>query len=246
MVNALVALRAADATTLRTVMQAEQPAADVDAATQALALAPLPVHHVPKAVLELPAQVLLRHPAVRAAESDAAAAWADIGVARADRLPRIDLAAALTGEWIRSAGTTLRYVAWSLGPTVNGTLFDGGASAANVDAAEARYRAAVAALRLAVLSATEDVENALAARQSADARATLTKESADEARTTFIATEDQWRAGAVSLFELEDARRELTSALDSAVAADRDRGQAWVALVKASGNAISNPLDATP
>jgi len=246
MVNALVALRAADVGTLRTLFRAEQPASEVGERTQALALTPLPVDQVPKAVLELPAQVLLRHPSVRAAENDAAAAWADIGVARAERLPRIDLAAALSGEWIRSAGTTLRYVAWSLGPAVNGTLFDGGAGAANVDAAAARYRGAVAALRLAVLAATEDVENALAARQSADARATLTKESADAARTTFIATEDQWRVGAVSLFELDDARRQLAAALDSAVAADRDRGQAWVALVKATGNTLSNPVDTTP
>jgi len=241
-VNALVSLSGLDAASVRNLIPAQLPSTD----PRTTALAPQPITAVPKATPKLPARVLLRHPAVRAAENEAAAAWADIGVARADRLPRIDLAAVLSGGWLRAAGTTLRYTAWSLGYSASGKLFDGGAGAANVDAAEARYRAAVAILRQAVRTAAQDVENALAARQSAEARAALTTESVDAARQTFAATYDQWRAGAVSLFELEDARRQLTSALDSSIAADRDRAQAWVALVRSSGNAITNPEEVTP
>jgi outer membrane protein TolC len=66
-----------------------------------------------------------------------------------------------------------------------------------------------------------------------------TREAVAAARTTFSATEARWLAGAVSLFELEDARRQLAGAEDSAIAARRDRAQAWVALIKASGNSAA-------
>jgi NodT family efflux transporter outer membrane factor (OMF) lipoprotein len=241
-VNALVALSGADSAAVGALVPAEVPASNA----QADALAVQPFATVPTSALELPARVLMQHPTVRAAENEAAAAWAEIGVARADRWPRIDLAAALSGQWLRAAGDTLRYTAWSLGPSVSGALFDGGAGAARVDAAEARYRTALAALRQAVRVAALDVENALAADGSAQARAALTQASVDAARQTFVATQGQWQAGAVSLFELEDARRQLASALDGAVAAERDRAQAWVALVRASGNALSIAEQGTP
>jgi outer membrane protein TolC len=254
-VNALVALSGSNAATVRALIPVHVPAAararlsvsspapvpvpTTDPRTTALAMPPPAT--VPKAVLQLPAQVLTQHPAVRTAERDAAAAWADIGIARADRLPRFDLMAALSGQWLNAAGSTLRYTAWSLGSSVSGTLFDGGAGAANVDAAEARYRAAVAVLRQSVLTAARDVEDALAASGSAETRAASTAESIDAARQTFVTTQDQWRAGAVSLFELEDARRQWVSALDASIAAERDRGLAWVALVRACGNNLSDP-----
>ncbi|WP_262409193.1 TolC family protein, partial [Pseudomonas viridiflava] len=63
----------------------------------------------PRALPELPATVLASHPDVVSAEREAPAAWADIAVARADRLPRIDLAAALSGQWIRAAGSSLDF-----------------------------------------------------------------------------------------------------------------------------------------
>src|SRR3546814_9044488 len=60
----------------------------------------------PPLTLALPATILLGHPNVVAAEREAAARWAEIGVARADRLPRIDLVGLLTGNWIRLLGST--------------------------------------------------------------------------------------------------------------------------------------------
>lgn len=199
----------------------------------------------PAPALALPASVLAAHPDVRAAEREAAAAWADIGVARAARLSRVDLGALLTGNWLGAAGSSLNYTGWSLGPSLIAPLFDGGAGAAGVDAAEARYRAAAAELRQTARRAARDVEDALAACASAQTRLTTTRDAVDAARTTFIASEARWQAGAVSLFELEDARRQLASAEDSVIAALRDRAQSWIALIKASGNTVIS-LSSTP
>lgn len=222
-VNALVALSGKDAGSVR----------------QLVGAAPVTMPRAPATTPELPAAVLARHPNVTAADREAAAAWAEIGVARANRLPRLDLAALLTGQWIRAAGSSLDFVTWSLGPSLTGTLFDGGAGAANVSAAEARYRRAAASLQWTLRSTVQEVENALAAQTSAKARVVSAGEGAAAAGTTLVASEAQWKAGAISLFELEDSRRQFASAQDAEISARRDQAQAWIALVKATGGAIT-------
>ncbi len=228
-VNALVALSGRDASSVRQLVGAAGPTPSA-----------VPVHmpQAPDTAPELPASVLAHHPDVISADREAAAAWADIAVARANRLPRLDLAAALTGQWIRAAGSTLDFTTWSLGPSLAGTLFDGGAGAANVSAAQARYRLAVASLQGTLRSTVQEVENALAAQASAKARVVSAGEDVTAARTTFEASESQWRAGSISLFELEDSRRQFASAQDAEISARRDQAQAWIALVEATGGAI--------
>jgi outer membrane protein TolC len=195
----------------------------------------------PEPLLPLPATVLIHHPDLVAADRDAAAAWSDVGVARAARLPRIDLGAILTGNWLRAAGSTLNFTTWSFGPTLAAPLFDGGAGASEVDAQEARYRAAVARLRQTVRRVVQDVEQALAFEESARVRVSSAQEALGAARDTFLVTERRWRAGATNLFELEDARRQRSAAEDAAIAATRDHVQAWIALMKAIG-VVTPPL----
>jgi NodT family efflux transporter outer membrane factor (OMF) lipoprotein len=185
--------------------------------------------------LPLSATLLTNHPDLVAADREAAAAWSDVGVARAARLPRIDLAAMLTGNWLRAAGSTLAFTTWSVGPSLTAPLFDGGAGASTVDAAEARYRAADARLRSTVRRVVQEVEQALASEESSRARMSSAQEALAAARDTFLVIERRWRAGATSLFELEDARRQRSAAEDSAIAAARDHVQAWIALIKAIG-----------
>lgn len=198
----------------------------------------------PEPLLPLPATVLIHHPDLVAADRDAAAAWSDVGVARAARLPRIDLGAILTGNWVRAAGSTVNFTTWSFGPTLVAPLFDGGAGAAEVDAQEARYRAAVARLRQAVRRVVQDVEQALAFEESARVRVSSAQEARGAARDTFLVTERRWRAGATNLFELEDARRQRSAAEDAAIAATRDHVQAWITLIKAIG-VVTPPLPDT-
>ncbi|MEE4324856.1 efflux transporter outer membrane subunit [Pseudomonas alliivorans] len=235
-VNALVALSGEEADKVRLLIGA--PAAGDSAE-------PVSMPRAPQAQPELSATMLTSHPAIISAEREMAAAWSDIAVARADRLPRIDLAAALTGQWIRAAGSSLDFNTWSIGPSLTGPLFDGGAGAANVKSAQARYRRASASLRGTLRTTVEDVENALAAQASAASRVLSTQEGVSAARTTFKVSDDQWKAGAISLFELEDARRQFASAQDAEISALRDQGQAWIALVKATGTAITLTPDTT-
>lgn len=234
--NALVALSGMDAAGVALLVRA--PAGPAGAAGAF-------VPRAPDAAPQLPATVLARHPSVIAAEREAAAAWEDMGAARAQRLPRLDLAAALTGQWIRAAGSTLNFAAWSLGASLGGTLFDGGAGSANLRAAEARYRQAEASLRGTLRRTVQEVENALAAQESARRRALSSADNVAAARTTLAASEAQWKAGAVSLFELEESRRQFSAAQDAQISARRDQVQSWIALVKATGAAITLNAEVT-
>lgn len=191
----------------------------------------------PPVQLAMPAITLAAHPEVQAAEREVAAAWSDIAVSKAERLPRLDLSAGLSGQWLRAGGQAFNETIWSLGPMLSGSLFDGGRTASNVSAAEARYRAATENLRMVVRKAAQDVENAMAAISSATQRRRSTLDTVGAAQRVLDATQARWDAGAVSLFEVEDARRQLAAAHESAVAAAYDSGRAWIALVRASGHA---------
>lgn len=242
--NTLVALSGRDAASVGALMEA--PLMDKTLANASPALpryAEWLMPAAPKVKLALPATVLARHPAVMAAEAELAAAWADIAVARAERLPRLDLGAALSGQWLRAGRQG--DAGWSFGPAFSMPLFDGGRGAAAVAAGQARYRLALATLQGIVRDAARDVENALAATQSADTRLVTTREAVDAAQAAFDATDAMWRAGATSLFVLEDARRLLASAQNDAIAAVQDSGQAWIALVLACGNS-SITSESTP
>lgn len=246
-VNELVALGGRDASVVRTLVTAPTSSIPVPHSTleQKSPLAPIApvdadtiIPEPPPLALALPAEILLGQPTVVAAEREAAARWAEIGVARADRLPRVDLVGLLTGNWIRTLGSTSSFNSWSAGAELSAPLFDGGAGAANIRGAQARYREAVEALREAVRTATRDVEDALTGQQSAEQRITTSREAVEAARIALRANEARWRAGAISMFELEDSRRQFNAAQESAISAARDRAQAWVALVRAAGGRV--------
>lgn len=183
----------------------------------------------------LPATLLRTNPGVVAAERNVAAAWADIAVARAERMPRLDLTAALSGQWVRALGSTNDSSLGSIGAGLTLPVFDGGRGKAAVSASEARYRAAVADLDIALRGAARDAENALAAGDSAQSRTLSAQRAAQAAVRTLKAREAQWQTGTISQFEIEEARRQLATALDNVITASRDQAQAWVALMRATG-----------
>lgn len=230
--SALSALSGLDIPTIRRLLPESSGAArgvgaaDIDAT---------PLADPPGFVPALPASVLLTHPAVIAADREAAARWSEIGVARAERLPRIDLAAALSQQWLRALGSTTSYAARSAQIGLTGPLFGGGTGAARVSGAEASYRQALARLDLTVRTAARDVEDALSARQSAQARIETSREALSAAQFTLRSNIARWRAGSIAQVELEESRRQFNRAQESAIAAAADRARAWVALVRTTG-----------
>ena len=188
------------------------------------------------AIASLPAQVLAQRPDVFAAEREVAAASADVGSAQAARYPRLSLSGAIGVANFRSGGENLRSDTWTIGPlAVSLPLFDAGRRSANVEAARARYQAAVIAYRASARRAVSEVEQALVNLNASASRSNDAQVSLEGYRAAFVAAEDRYKNGLGSLLELEDARRTRLAAENAVVTLQRERSNAWIALYRAAG-----------
>lgn len=162
-----------------------------------LAPAPAP-KQVPTVDAGLPSALLERRPDISAAERQMAAANAQIGVAVSAYYPDITLNASI--NFVSSMLQNLLSIAnavWSIGPALAGTAIDGGARAAQVESARAAYDNTVATYRQTVITAFQQVEDALAQQrillQQEEAQA-ATVAAARQAEQLAL---NQYRAGTV-------------------------------------------------
>jgi NodT family efflux transporter outer membrane factor (OMF) lipoprotein len=117
----------------------------------------------PPIPIGLPSTLLERRPDIAASERNMASANAQIGVAYAAFYPTLTLGA--TGGYESSTFGHLFQLAstfWSVGPSVSETVFDAGLRRATVNQFIAVYNADVASYRQTVLTAFQQVEDALA------------------------------------------------------------------------------------
>jgi NodT family efflux transporter outer membrane factor (OMF) lipoprotein len=182
-------------------------------------------------VNSLPVDLLSQRPDLVAAERELAAASAQIGVAEADRYPRLSLTGSLSGSRTDGINTT----PWSFGPSLSLPLLNGGAKRAAVDSAKAGYDLALANYQQAVRTAVQEVEQSLVRQGSAQRRTADVQRSAAGYRAYAIAVEANWRAGGDSLLNLELARRNAIAAEQSVITVQRDELLYGIALYKAVG-----------
>ena len=196
----------------------------------------------PKAfsVLAVPAQVLAQRPDVSAAERDLVAAAADVGVADAARYPRITIGGSLGLGLLRVGGQSSDGLNWGFGPQLSLPIFDGGARAAQQDAARARYDAARSGLDAKLRSAAFEVEEALIRLSAAERREADAQAAAQGFKDFFNAAEARWRVGAGSLIEREDARRTALTAQSGLLTVQRERVAAWITLYRSVGGGWSS------
>lgn len=182
----------------------------------------------------LPADLLNRRPDVIAAERTLAAQVAQIGVAEADLYPALRLSGSLTSTSVttRTFGDSILS---GLVGAITAPIFEGGQIRARIRQQQATADAALATYRTTVLSALEDVANALEAIDRSKAReAALARSAAAASQSTQLA-EARYRSGLTDFQTLLDAQRSLLSAQDSLASARADRATASVQLFKALG-----------
>jgi NodT family efflux transporter outer membrane factor (OMF) lipoprotein len=186
--------------------------------------------------VSLPAQILRRRPDVQAAEANVHAASAAVGVAIANRLPQFTIGGTAGGaatQWgqLLSNGNGL----WSVSAGVAQPVFQGGALLHRQKAAEAALDQAKAQYRSAVVSAVQNVADALEALK-ADARAldaaVVTEDRAKESLTIAKGQLDQ---GAISGFALIQIEQAYAQARQARVQAEGARLADTAALIQALG-----------
>jgi len=188
----------------------------------------------------LPSDLLRRRPDIRAAERELAAATADIGVAVADLYPRFSLTA--TPALVSTAlGTLLDWGsrAFTAGPSIDWPLLDGGRRRANVEVRNARQEQALIAYRKAVLSALQDVEDALSRTQGdLDQLARLDEAHRNAARAEEIAR-TRYRGGLVTYSDVLLAQARRIALEDQVIETRGALARDTVALTKALGGGWS-------
>jgi outer membrane protein TolC len=193
-------------------------------------------------VASVPAQALMQRPDLYQAGREVAAASAEVGNTRAQRLPRLTLSGSVAAGNVRSGGVSSDAQTWSIGPlALTLPLFDGGRRAANVDAAQARYTEAVALYQARARQAVREVEEALVYLDSSASRSEDARVAAEGYRASFAGTEARYKGGLASLVELEDARRTALAAETALVGLQRERIAAWIALYRAAGGGWTPP-----
>lgn len=195
----------------------------------------------PPIPLALPAQLLERRPDVAGAERRAAAANAQIGVARAAYFPALSLSA--SGGYQTSNGIAnlfnLPSRVWSLGPALSQVIFDGGAIKAATQQAMASYDAAAAAYKQTVLTAFQEVEDNLAALRILEQEAAVQGEALQSARQAVTLVTNQYQAGTVSYVNVVTVQATALASERSALDILNRRMAASVLLTKALGGGWS-------
>ncbi len=193
------------------------------------------------------ADLLRRRPDIRAAERRLAAAFADVGAARAEWFPKLTITA-LGGFEALSDASLLSSDSFeaSITPLISWRLLDGGRVRAQIRGAQARQEQAALAYEAAVIEALSDAEEALSTY----------RESLETARRRRLAREGYSRAydfsrlrfeeGDIALAELLDTERRLRNAERGDAQAQTAAATNLAALYKALGGGWDIQTDASP
>ncbi len=193
-----------------------------------------------------PADLLRRRPDLVIAERKLAASNARIGVAVSEYYPKFSLGG-LIGSETTIAGNLFSGAANQAQGVLglHWRLFDFGRVDAEIAAAKGANAEALAAYRLAVLRASEDVENAFSAlvqRETQEAALARGEAALARAQSTSLAA---YKGGIVSLIEVLDADRRLLDTRDARAQARTEAARAAVASFRALGGGWQAPTSQT-
>jgi NodT family efflux transporter outer membrane factor (OMF) lipoprotein len=192
---------------------------------------------IPPIPVSLPSQLLERRPDVAAAERAAAAANAQIGVAKAAYFPNLNLAAS-DGQQATLLSNLLTQGAryWALGPAALAIpLFDGGSRGARMQQSIDAYDASVAAYRQAVLVSFQQVEDNLSALRILEQETQVQNKAVESALKAVQLTTNQYNAGTVGYLNVMVNQVTALANEKTAVDLQGQRLNAAVLLVQALG-----------
>lgn len=126
-------------------------------------LTPAPLPEAPAAIaVAAPAELLRRRPDIISAEQTLAKQAAEVGVAKKDFLPVLSLSASVATEAHNFKNLfSSNSLAYSIAPQLSWTIFDGLARNARVAEARLNMDDAIDSYNLAILTAVQEVNNAL-------------------------------------------------------------------------------------
>jgi len=190
----------------------------------------------------LPAELLERRPDIRRAERQAAQAIANVGVAKANRLPRLLFTGRLGATDI-TPGTGW-FNPFSLAVALNGVIFDAGQLAAQIEQRDAQAAELIWRYVQTVRSAVSEVEQRLNAVEQGSQRIGALERQVLADRDTAAIARERHRVGLTTFLDVAEAERVLFA---TELALNQARGTLatdTIALNKALGGEWSTPVGA--
>ncbi|UZK69147.1 efflux transporter outer membrane subunit [Sphingomonas sp. S1-29] len=182
----------------------------------------------------IPADTLRQRPDVRSAERALAAATAQIGVAQAQLYPALSISGGIDTS-ANAIGSLTDIITGTLFAGLNQLIFDGGRTRAAIRAQEAAADGAFLAYKQTVLTSLEDIENAIVALRTAQARQREFAIALDAANVSAILARSQYRAGLTDFTTLNQTETQLLNARNSLTQVESDEATALVQLFGALG-----------
>jgi NodT family efflux transporter outer membrane factor (OMF) lipoprotein len=184
----------------------------------------------------LPSNLLRRRPDIREAEANLHAATAQIGVATAQLFPQFSLTgtvnwqSSLLQTWWGAAGNS-----YSFGPSMTWPIFQGGAIISNVRVQEALRDQSFITYQKTVLSAFQDVENAMIAFNKEQEHRKSLNDSVVANRKAVELSVELYTQGLLDFLNVLVAQRSLYTSEDALVVSETNIVTDLLALYKALG-----------
>jgi multidrug efflux system outer membrane protein len=190
----------------------------------------------PEVPTGLPSSLLERRPDIRQAEDNLIAANANIGVAKAAYFPDISLTGVLG---LQSAQLSDLFKGpskqWSYGASLLQPIFEGGRLRSQVALAEAQQQQALYTYEKTIISAFQDVENALIDRSKLGQIRDEQAKEVDALRRFRDLADLRYREGATIYLEVATAEQALFNAELAYVVTQAQLFQSYANLYKATG-----------
>jgi NodT family efflux transporter outer membrane factor (OMF) lipoprotein len=190
---------------------------------------------VDRAVLQdVPAQLLLRRPDVRAAELNVAAQSALVGVAETDFYPSLSLLGSIVWSTDTLSGSS-RSLDLIGGPSLRWNVFDYGRISNNVRVQDARLQQLIEAYRDKVRQAAREADDAANGLTQALKRERILREAEGAAKRSLELANALYREGYSDFQRVLDAQRALLDTQDNYLVSRGDAVSNVIALYKALG-----------
>jgi len=204
---------------------------------------PAPRLPLPKGI---PADVLVLRPDVRKAERQLAQYTALIGKAEAALYPSVSLTGSVSTTALKVGDLGKNStIGWSFGPTLSVPIFNGGKLRAAVEISEAQRDQYYVAWQSAVLSALEDVENAIVSLAQQRKRVGNLTESARRYGEAARLSRSLYETGSSSFLDVLDAERSLYTAEDTLLDTKVSVVTSYISLAKGLGGGWDGAVDSS-
>ncbi|MHC2578940.1 multidrug efflux system outer membrane protein [Bradyrhizobium diazoefficiens] len=191
---------------------------------------------IPRVTPGLPSELLTQRPDIRRQEAQLASATANIGNARAQFFPTIQLTG--NGGYQSSALVSLfqpHAAFFQLVGSATQPIFDGGKILGNFEFAKARQDELLQTYRKTIVQAFADVDNALFSIKQTTIKLQLQRDVVTASRRAFDLSEQQLRAGTADIVTVLNTQLTLFQAEDALSQAQLARLLAIVSLYQALG-----------